>query len=73
MNVSDASFYKYLGLKFTIKVCLNRISEDSVSRAKQGTVEIFKVLWNVGCFNINVFFKLFDVQIIPVLLNGSEL
>ena len=27
--------------KFTTKVCLYHISEDSVSRAKQGTVEIF--------------------------------
>ena len=26
--VSVASSYKYLGLKFTTKVCLNRISED---------------------------------------------
>ena len=71
--VSVASSYKYLGLKFTTKVCLNRISEDSLVRAKQGTVEIFKVLWNIGCFDINVFFKLFDAQIVPVLLYGSEL
>ena len=71
--VSVASSYKYLGLKFTTKVCLNRISEDSDVRAKQGTVEIFKVSWNIGCFDINVFFKLFDAQIVPVLLYGSEL
>ena len=57
--VSVASSYKYLGLKFTTKVCLNRISEDSVVRAEQGTVEIFKVL--------------FDAQIVPVLFYGSEL
>ena len=62
-----------LGLKSTIKVCLHRISEDSVSRAKQVTVEIFKVLWNIGCFDIIVFFKLFDAQIVSVLLYGSEL
>ena len=33
--VSVASSYEYLGLKFTTKVCLIRISEDSVARAKQ--------------------------------------
>ena len=33
--VSVASSYEYLGLKFTTKVCLIRISEDSVVRAKQ--------------------------------------
>ena len=71
--VSVASSYKYLGLKFTTKICLNHISEDAVVRANQGTVEIFKVLWNIGCFDINVFFKLFDAQIVPVLLYGSEL
>ena len=42
-------------------------------REKHGTVEIFKVLWNIGCYDINVFFKLFDAQIVPVLLYGSEL
>ena len=31
--VSVTSSYKYLGLKLTTKVCLNRISEDSVVRA----------------------------------------
>ena len=71
--VSVASSYKYLGLKLATKICLNRISEDSVVRAKQGTVEIFKVLWNIGCFDINVLFKLFDAKIVPVLLYGSEL
>ena len=53
--VSVANSYKYLGLKSTTKVCLNRISEDTVPRAKQGTVEFFKVLWNTGYFDINVF------------------
>ena len=71
--VSVASSYKYLGLKFTTKFCLNRISEDSVPRAKQRTVEIFKVLRNIGCFDINVFFKLFLAQIAPILLCCSEL
>ena len=42
-------------------------------RAKQGTVEFFKVLWNIGCFDINFFFKLFDAQIVPVMPYGSEL
>ena len=31
------------------------------------------MLWNIGCFDINVFFKLFNAQIVPVLLYGSEL
>ena len=70
--VSVGSSYKYLGLKFTTKVSLNRISEDSVVRTKQRTVKIFKVLWNIGFFDI-VFFKLFYAQIVPVLLYGSEL
>ena len=55
--VSVASSCKYLGLKFATKVCLNCIPEDSILRAKQGTIEIFKVLWNVGCFDANVFFS----------------
>ena len=31
------------------------------------------MLWDIGCFDISVFFKLFDAQIVPVLLCGSEL
>ena len=47
---------------------LNCSFEDCVSRGKREIVEIFKVLWNIGCFEINVFFYVFNAQIIPVRL-----
>ena len=54
--VSVASFYKYLGLKFTTKVCLNRISEDCLE-SKTGNHRIFfkycgmLVAWTSTCFS----------------------
>lgn len=72
-QVSSASSYKYLGLTFTTQARLNLSFNDAITRAKQGVIEIFKVLWNIGCHDMDIFFKLFDAQIAPILLYGSEL
>ena len=33
----------------------------------------YKTLWKLGCSSTSLFFKLFDAQIVPSLLYGSEL
>ena len=43
-------------------------TEDFVSRAKKGTIEILKALRTYGCYSCSVFFKLFDAQIVPSLI-----
>ena len=48
--------------------------EDFVSLAKKkSTIEILKPLRTYGCDTCSVFFKLFDVQIVPSLLYAAEL
>ena len=70
--VSVASSYKYLGLKFTTKACLNRISKDCLEGKRDNRIDCFKCCRILDALT-SVFFKLFDTQIVPVLLYGSEL
>ena len=48
-------------------------TEDFVSRAKKGRIEILKALRTYGCYSCSVFFKLFDAQIVPSLLYAAEI
>ncbi|KAK7108905.1 hypothetical protein V1264_013044 [Littorina saxatilis] len=72
-NMYVTNSYKYLGLTLTTKVSIQRCFEDSIVRAKRGVIDIFRVLWNIGCYDLNLFFTLFDTQITPILLYGSEM
>jgi len=51
----------------------NVATEEYISRAKKGVIEIVKALKAYGCFDPSVFFKLLDAQIVPSLLYASEL
>ena len=42
------------------------------ARAKIGVVNILKLLWSLGERSPSIFFKLFDVQIQPILSYGTE-
>ena len=48
-------------------------TDDFVSRAKKGTIEILKALRTYGCYSCSFFFKLFDAQIVPSLLYAAEI
>ena len=63
--------YKYLGLHFTTKLSLTRITEELASKATARLAQILKCLRRLGNVQRNVFFKLFDAQV-PVLMYGSE-
>ena len=65
--------YKYLGFNFSTMLSYNIGTEDFVSRAKKGTIEILKALRTYGCYSCSVFFKLFDAQIVPSLLYAAEI
>ena len=60
--------YKYLGLIFTTKVSFNTALKDVEPRAKRGTLEIICTLRRMNCNSPVIFFKLFDTQIVPMLL-----
>lgn len=65
--------YKYLGLTFSTMISTNIATDDFVSRAKRGIVQIASALRSYGCFSCKIFFKLFDTQILPSVLYASEL
>ena len=71
---------KYLGLNFSTIVSFNMGTEDFVSRAKKGTIEILKALRAYRCHSCSVFFlifffciKLFDAKTVPSLLYAAEI
>ena len=72
-NLKVVGKYKYLGLNFSTMLSFNIATDDFVSRAKKGVVDIASALKSYGCNSCTVFFKLFDSQIMPSLLYASEL
>ena len=42
-------------------------------RAKKGTLEVLRALKKISCNSPEVFFKLFDAQIVPTLLYAAEI
>ena len=47
--------------------------EEFSGRAKKKIVAITKALYTLGSINVNIFFKLFDAQVKPMLLYASEI
>ena len=60
-------------MNFSTRLSLNKSAEDSVTKAKKCVVDIFKTLWKMNCKNPLIFFKLFDAQVVPILLYASEM
>ena len=65
--------YKYLGVDFTTMLSFNNLTGAFVSKAKQAIHEILSSLKKIDCYNLDVFTKLFDSKVKPILLYGSEL
>ena len=42
-------------------------------RAQKSTIEILATLNRIDCNSAEIFFKLFDAQVVPTLLYGAEL
>ena len=68
-----ANTYRYLGLTFWTRLSFKVATDgEHLTRAKRGTIEILKTRRRLNCFSPGLFFKLFDAQIVPSLLYGSE-
>ena len=66
------NMYKYLGIYLSTRLSFIHTMNDLADRAKRGVFAITKLLWSVGEHSSAVFFKLFDCQIQPILVCGSE-
>ena len=64
--------YKYLGLYFTTKLSFNYTCGDLVSRAKRAVFSILSLMYKFDSRPTNIFFKLFDTQVQPIVNYGAE-
>ena len=71
-EVSVVNAYKYLRLYFSTRLSFSRAFEDLAARGRKGTVEVYRILWKLGDVSPVLFFKMFDSQISPILMYGSE-
>ena len=65
--------FKYLGLHFTTKLSLTQTVNELATKAKARIAQVLKCLWRLGSVHSEVFFKICDAQILPVLMYGSEI
>ena len=72
-TMSVVNAYKYLGLYFTTKISFSYACEDIASRAKKAVFAIFHILYRLDCSSFQIFTKLFDAQVQPILQYGAEI
>ena len=72
-DVDVVNSYKYLGLYFTTKLSLTQAVGELAAKAKVRTSQILKCLWRLGNVYRNVFFKIYDAQVLQILMYRSEL
>ena len=65
--------YTYLGLNFTTRLSFNNATSPFIAKAKQSCFQINRSLNSINCYNLNVFAKLFDSKVYPVLSYACEL
>ena len=65
--------FKYLGAVFSTRLSFQTMQLDLIHRARAGMLQVMRCQRKLGCISPDLFFKLFDVQVGPVLLYSSEL
>ena len=65
--------YKYLGLDFSTRLSFKNATSPFTAKAKQSCFQITKSLNSLNCYNLNVFMKLFDSKVYPILSYACEL
>ena len=72
-RIEVVNSYKYLGYTITTKLSTDISLAEYAGRAKGKIIDIFKTLYRLGHIDTNIFFKLFDTQVKPMLLYAAEL
>ena len=65
--------YKYLGLTFSSKLSFTAATDEMAVRGKQSVTVILRTLRSINCNSPDVFFKLFDTQVVPLLVYSAEI
>ena len=64
--------YKYLGYTLTTKLSIEIPLAEFAGKAKNKTLTIFKTLYKLGKIEADIFFRLFDSQVKPMLIYAAE-
>ena len=72
IHLAVVSEYKYLGNILSTKLCTNVTQTDLAHRAKVALSLLIKALRKIAHVTPQIFYKLFDAQVMPILLYGSE-
>ena len=64
--------YKYLGIYFSTKLSFSHACQDLIARSKRAISCILNTLYKFDKISVSVFLTLFDCQVKPILLYGSE-
>ena len=70
MNVVNS--YKYLGIDFSTKFSFVNCTTSFIMKAKK-IIELLKLLDIINCCTLDIFLKLFDSKVLPMLSYGCEL
>ena len=65
--------YKYLGLILSTKLCTNTVLSDLACKGKAAALQVIRTLKKLAVVSPDIVFKIFDAQVQPVLLYGSEI
>ena len=71
-QINVVNEYKYLGILVTHTLNLTKSVHNLAMRAKKALLQLQSIIPKLGVVPINVYFKMFDSQIQPILLYGSE-
>ena len=73
MPIQVVNAYKYLGIEFTTRLSFTNSVNVLIAKAKQTCFEIQRTMNAINCYDINIFTKLFDSKVQPVLSYSCEL
>ena len=65
--------YKYLGIDFSTRMSFINSTAGLVAKAKQCCFQITRSLYDIDCWDLGLFTKLFDSKVQPILSYGCEL
>ena len=72
-SISVVNSYKYLGLFLTTRMTFSNAVDETANTARKGIIDILRTLWRRGNFSATIFLKMFDAQIKPIVLYGSDI
>ena len=72
-EIAVVNAYRYLGIYFSTRLSFTTACRDIASKAKRALLLMLQRLRTYNNQSVNIFFKLFDARIQPIMQYGSEI